>query len=62
MGLLSVLLGVVGCDPQRIARRLEPEKIWEAADLMPTPFPAQPLHMVTIGPDGRMSALRQVRS
>lgn len=92
MGLLSVLMGMVGCDPQRIAeleegvateadvraRFGEPEKIWEAADLAGNPFPgvvAQPgartleynrqpegqvNYMITIGPDGRMSALRQV--
>lgn len=92
MGLLSVLLGMVGCDPQRIAeleegvateadvraRFGEPEKIWEAADLAGNPFPGvaaqdgartleynrqpegQVNYMITIGPDGRMSALRQV--
>ncbi|MDP3310795.1 MAG: outer membrane protein assembly factor BamE, partial [Polaromonas sp.] len=92
MGLLSALLGLVGCDPQRIAELEEgvateadvrtkfgePEKIWSAADLAGTPFPgaaAQPgartfeynrqpqgqvNYMITIGPDGRMSALRQV--
>ena len=53
MGLLSMLLGVVGCDPQRIAeleegvateadvraRFGEPEKIWDATDMgkLPTP-------------------------
>ncbi len=92
MGLLSALLGLVGCDPQRIealeegvateadvrARFGVPEKIWEAADLAGNPFPgatAQPgartleynrqpegqvNYMITIGPDGKMSALRQV--
>ena len=94
MGLLSALLGLVGCDPQRIAeleegvateadvraRFGEPAKIWSAADLAGNPFPgaaAQPgartleynrqpegqvNYMITIGPDGRMSALRQVLS
>ena len=95
MGLLSVLLGMAGCDPQRIAeleegvtteadvraRFGEPEKIWEAADLADlagNPFPGaatqpgartleynrqpegQVNYMITIGPDGRMSAWRQV--
>lgn len=95
MGLLSMLLGVVGCDPQRIAeleegvateadvraRFGEPEKIWSAADMAATPFSGsagaagapgsktfeynrQPAgnvnYMITIGPDGKMSALRQV--
>ena len=94
MGLVSALLGMVGCDQQRIAeleegvateadvraRFGEPEKTWEAADLSGNPFPraaAQPgartleynrqpegqvNYMITIGPDGRMSALRQVLS
>jgi hypothetical protein len=94
MGLLSVLLGLLGCDPQRIAeleegvsteadvraRFGEPEKIWDAGDLAATPFPGvaaapgartfeynrQPEghanYMITIGLDGRMSALRQVLS
>ena len=92
MGLLSALLGLVGCDPQHIAQLEEgvateadvrtkfgePEKIWSAADLAGNPFPgaaAQPgartleynrqpqgqvNYMITIGPDGKMSALRQV--
>lgn len=92
MGLLSALLGLVGCDSQRIAeleegvateadvraRFGEPGNIWSAADLAGIPFPgaaAQPgartfeynrqpqgqvNYMITIGPDGRMSALRQV--
>jgi hypothetical protein len=92
MGLLSMLLGVVGCDPQRIAeleegvateadvraRFGEPEKIWDAADMAATPLPGaagapgsktfeynrQPAgnvnYMITIGTDGKMSALRQV--
>ena len=92
MGLLSTLLGVVGCDPQRIAeleegvateadvraRFGEPEKVWDAADMAATPLagaaaapgaktfeynrlPAGNVnYMITIGPDGKMSALRQV--
>lgn len=91
-GLLSVLLGLAGCDPQRIAeleegvsteadvraRFGEPEKIWDASDMVETPFPGvtaapgartfeynrQPEghvnYMITIGADGKMSALRQV--
>lgn len=90
--MLSVVLALAGCDPQHIkeleegvateadvrARFGEPEKIWLAADLAGSPFPAvaaqpgartleynrQPEglvnYMITIGPDGRMSALRQV--
>ncbi|MDR3452943.1 MAG: outer membrane protein assembly factor BamE [Rhodoferax sp.] len=79
MGLLSVLLGLVGCDQQRIseleegvsteadvrARFGEPEKIWEAPeggrifeyDRQPN---GQKNYMITIGVDGKMSALRQV--
>ena len=95
MGLLSMLLGVVGCDPQRIAeleegvatesdvraRFGEPEKVWDASDMAKTPlsgsevaaaapgsktfeYNRQPAgnvnYMITIGPDGKMSALRQV--
>lgn len=92
MSLLSAVLGLVGCDPQRIAeleegvateadvraRFGEPEKVWEAADMASTPLPGaaatpgaktfeynrQPEgnvnYMITIGPDGKMSALRQV--
>jgi len=92
MGLLSLVLGLVGCDPQRIAeleegvateadvraRFGEPEKIWEAADMADTPQPGaaaapgartfeynrqpqgQVNYMITIGADGKMSALRQV--
>ena len=92
MGLLSVLLGLVGCDQQRIAeleegvateadvraRFGEPEKVWDAADMAVLPMPGaagapgsktfeynrQPAgnvnYMITIGPDGKMSALRQV--
>ena len=92
MSLLSAVLGLVGCDPQRIAeleegvateadvraRFGEPEKVWDAADLASLPVPGtaaapgaktfeynrQPAgnvnYMITIGPDGKMSALRQV--
>ena len=96
MGLLSFVLGLAGCDPQRIAeleegvsteadvraRFGEPEKIWEAGDMASLPLSgallatlAQPgartfeynrqpagqvNYMITIGADGRMSALRQV--
>ena len=92
MGFLSMLAGLAGCDPQRIAeleegvateadvraRFGEPEKIWNAADMATTPLPGaaaaagartfeynrQPAgnvnYMITIGQDGKMSALRQV--
>ena len=92
MGLISLLAGLAGCDPQRIAeleegvateadvrtRFGEPEKIWDAADMAKLPMPGaaaapgartfeynrQPAgnvnYMITIGPDGKMSALRQV--
>ena len=92
MSLLSMLLGVVGCDSQRVAeleegvatesdvraRFGEPEKVWDAADMATTPLPGaaglpgsktfeynrQPAgnvnYMITIGSDGKMSALRQV--
>ena len=98
MGLLSIVLGMLGCDSRKIegleegvsteadvrARFGEPEKVWSAEDLATLPFPAalfsvvtaagartfeynrQPSgnvnYMITIGPDGRMSALRQVLS
>ena len=53
MGMLSALLGLLGCDPQRIAELEEgvateadvrakfgePENIWTAADLAGNPFP-----------------------
>lgn len=92
MGLLTVLAGLTGCDPQRIteleesvateadvrARFGEPEKIWNATDMGKLPMPGaaavvgsrtfeynrQPAgnvnYMITIGADGKMSALRQV--
>ena len=94
MGLLSTVLGLVGCDQQRVAeleegvatesdvraRFGEPEKIWDAADMASTPQPGaaafpgsktfeysrqpegQVNYMITIGADGKMSALRQVLS
>ena len=92
MGLLSFVLGLAGCDQQRIneleegvatetdvrTRFGEPEKVWLPADMATLPQPgaaAQPgsrtfeynrqpagkvNYMITIGPDGKMSALRQV--
>ena len=92
MGFLSLILGLAGCDAQRIneleegvateadvrARFGEPEKIWEARDMVSLPVPGAVLepgartleynrqpagnvnYMITIGPDGKMSALRQV--
>ena len=94
MGLLSLILGLAGCDQQRIkeleegvatetdvrARFGEPEKIWDARDMASLPMPGaaaesgartleydrQPAghvnYMITIGADGRMTALRQVLS
>ena len=92
MSLLSILMGLVGCDPQRVAeleegvaneadvraRFGEPEKIWDAADMASLPqagaaaqpgartfeYSRQPQgsanYLITLGPDGKMSALRQV--
>ncbi|QDL36704.1 outer membrane protein assembly factor BamE domain-containing protein [Rhodoferax sediminis] len=79
MGLLSVLLGLLGCDQQRIseleegvsteadvrARFGEPEKIWDVpAGGRILEYDRQPAgrknYMITIGVDGKMSALRQV--
>ena len=92
MGLLSFILGLAGCDQERIkeleegvsteadvrARFGVPEKVWEAGDMASLPMPGaaaepgartleynrQPAgnvnYMITIGPDGRMTALRQV--
>ena len=92
MGVLSIFLGLVGCDQQRIAeleegvateadvraRFGEPEKIWDAFDMAATPLPGAAAapgartfeysrqsagmanYMITISPDGKMSALRQV--
>ncbi len=94
MGLLAMLWGAVGCDPQRIAELEEgvateadvrarfgaPAKIWDAGDMASLPVPGaaaspgartfeynrQPSgnvnFMITIGQDGKMSALRQVLS
>lgn len=94
MGLLSFLVGLTGCDQQRIseleegvateadvrARFGEPEKIWDARDMASLPYPGaaaepgaytleynrQPAgnvnYMITIGPQGKMTALRQVLS
>ena len=94
--LMFLLLGLAGCDPQRIAELEEgvaseadvrarfgvPEEIWDASDMASTPLPAAALglvaapgartfeynrqpqgqvnYMITIGADGKMSALRQV--
>ena len=92
MGLLSMMLGLAGCDQQRIteleegvateadvrARFGEPENIWDAGDMASLQLPGaaaepgartleynrQPAgnvnYMITIGPDGKMTALRQV--
>jgi hypothetical protein len=92
MSLMTVLGGLLGCDPQRIAeleegvateadvraRFGEPEKIWDAIDMAKLPqagaaavpgsrtfeYNRQPAgavnYMITMGPDGRMSSLRQV--
>jgi len=79
MGLLSVVLGLLGCDQQRIseleegvsteadvrARFGEPEKIWDGVDGGRIfEYDRQPAgqknYMITIGVDGKMSALRQV--
>ncbi len=98
MGLMAMLLGLLGCDAQKIKeleegvateadvrqRFGEPEKIWDAADMASLPLPAATLavlaapgartfeynrqpagnvnYMITIGADGKMSALRQVLS
>ncbi len=92
MGLLSFILGLAGCDQQRISELEEgvateadvrarfgvPEQIWDARDMASLPMPGaaaepgartfeynrQPAgnvnYMITIAPDGKMSALRQV--
>jgi len=60
IGLLSFVLGLTGCDQQRIseleegvaseadvrARFGEPEKIWDAADMASTPLPRATLGVV----------------
>jgi SmpA / OmlA family len=79
VGLLSVLLGLSGCDQQRIdeleegvatesdvrARFGPPEKVWDGPDgARVFEYSRQSAghrnYMITIGPDGRMNALRQV--
>ena len=79
MGLLSIVLGLLGCDQQRIseleegvsteadvrAKFGEPEKVWDAVDGGRIfEYDRQPAgqknYMITIGLDGKMSALRQV--
>ena len=92
MGLLAVMLGLLGCDAQKIAeleegvateadvraRFGEPEKVWNAADMASVPqagaaaapgartfeYSRQPQgsvnYLITVGPDGKMTALRQV--
>ena len=92
MGLLSFILGLAGCDQQRISELEEgvateadvrarfgvPEQIWDARDMASLPMPGaaaeprartleynrQPAgqvnYMITIAPDGKMTALRQV--
>ena len=81
MGIFT-LLGLLGCDPQRIkeleegiateadvrAKFGEPEKIWdgmgEGEGLRVFEYNRQPAgstnYMISIGPDGKMTALRQV--
>lgn len=78
----AALIGLAGCDPQRIkeleegvsteadvrARFGEPEAIWDAGKDGPAgrvfEYNRQPAgqknYMITIGPDGKMAALRQV--
>ena len=79
MGLVSALLALAGCDPQRIseleegvateadvrARFGEPERVWPGeGGTRVFEYNRQPQgsrnYMISIGPDGRMSALRQV--
>ena len=96
MGLISVLLGLVGCDQKRIemleegvateadvrAQFGEPARIWSAADMASSPLSGSSAraavepgartfeynrqsqgmtnYMITIGPNGAMTALRQV--
>ncbi len=79
MGLLSSILALVACDPQRIseleegvateadvrARFGEPEKVWDAPgggrifEYNRNPAGHKNYH-ITIGTDGKMSALRQL--
>ena len=79
VALLAALLGLAGCDPQRIseleegvateadvrARFGEPEKVWDAPGGGRTfEYNRQPSghknYHITIGPDGKMTALRQL--
>jgi SmpA / OmlA family len=79
MGLLATVLGLIGCDQQRIseleegvsteadvrARFGEPEKVWDGAGgVRIFEYNRQPAghvnYMISIGTDGKMSALRQV--
>ena len=94
MGLLAVMLGLLGCDAQKIAELEEgvateadvrarfgvPEKVWDAADMASLPqagaaaqpgartfeYSRQPQgsanYLITLDPDGKMTALRQVLS
>ena len=75
---LGVVIGLSGCDPQRIgeleegvsteadvrARFGEPENIWDSPAGRVFEYNRQPQgqknYMITIGADGKMSALRQV--
>ena len=76
--LLAAVIGLAGCDPQRIgeleegvsteadvrARFGEPENVWDAPNGRVLEYNRQPQgqknYMITIGADGRLSALRQV--
>lgn len=79
VGLGAILIGLAGCDPQRISELEEgvsteadvrarfgaPDRIWDGpAGGRVFEYPRQPEgdqnYMITIGPDGKMSALRQV--
>ena len=75
----SVLVGLAGCDPQRVeqleegvATEAQVRKLFgEPANVIPQPdgsrqfeYPRQPEgwtnYLITIGPDGKMSSLRQL--
>ncbi len=79
MGMMTAMLGLVGCDPQRIieleegvsteadvrAKFGEPEKIWDGENgVRIFEYNRQPAghrnYMISIGTDGKMTALRQV--
>jgi hypothetical protein len=79
MGLLAFVLGLVGCDQQRIveleegvateadvrAKFGEPEKVWDGqGGVRIFEYNRQPAghrnYMISIGTDGKMTALRQV--